>query len=191
VEPHRHRAPPTSADAARILAEIEPVTRRSQQLTRDIAMGLPLLAWGLAWLGGGLLFQYLRGPVGAGLGLAACAAAAAVTHLVRSPEVRFHSENRFALAWAVLFLTSPLLVLIAAPGNARIVVVFLASLWAVGMLLYAIGVRDLPLAGLGLVIVVAAAVSRLVVPHEAVLAVGLVGGLGMAGLGGWRLRWRR
>ena len=84
-----------------------------------------------------------------------------------------------------------MLVLIAAPANAAITVVFLASLWAVGMLLYGIGTRDVPLAGLGAGIVVAAAMARLLAPHAAVLIVGLVGGLGMTGLGGWRLRWRR
>jgi hypothetical protein len=182
---------PTPADASRILAEIEPVTRRSQRLTRDVTMGLPLLAWGLAWVSGAVTFQFLPGPAGVVLGLLACATAAATTRLVRPREVRLHTENRFALAWAVLFVTSPLLVIIAAPANARIVVVFLASLWAVGMLLYGIGLRDVPLAGLGLAIVVAATVSRLVAPPVAVLAVGLVGGLGMAALGGWRLRWRR
>jgi hypothetical protein len=59
------------------------------------------------------------------------------------------------------------------------------------MLLYGIGTRDVPLAGLGAAIVVAAATARLLAPHAAVLVVGLVGGLGMTGLGGWRLRWRR
>jgi hypothetical protein len=192
ADPHGPGRPtPTSADASRILAEIEPVARRSQQLTRDVALGVPLLGWGLAWLAGSLLFQYLHGPAGAVLGAAACAGAATVTRLVRPREIRFHTEKRFALAWVVLFVTSPVLVLIAAPANARITVVFLASLWAVGMLLYGIGTRDAPLAGLGAAIVVAAATARLLTPHTAVLVVGLVGGLGMIGLGGWRLRWRR
>ena len=183
--------PPTSADASRILADIAPVTRRSQQLTRDVTMGVPLLGWGLAWLVGALLFQYVPEPAGAVLGAAACAAAATVTRVVRPREVRLHTEKRFALAWLVLFVISPLLVLIAGPANARITVVFLASLWATGMLLYGIGVRDLPLAALGLAIVAVAAVTRLLVPHEAVLAVGVAGGVGMAAVGGWRLRWRR
>jgi hypothetical protein len=183
--------PPTSADASRILAEIAPVTRRSQQLQRDVTMGVPLLGWGLAWLVGSLVYQYVRGPAGAVLGLAACAGAATVTRVVRPREIRRNTEKRFALAWVVLFVISPLLVVIAAPANPRIVAVFLASLWATGMLLYGIGVRDVPLAVLGLVIVVVAAVTRVVAPHEAVLAVGLAGGLGMTGLGGWRMRWRR
>jgi hypothetical protein len=110
---------------------------------------------------------------------------------VRPREIRRNTEKRFALAWVVLFVISPLLVVIAAPANPRIVAVFLASLWATGMLLYGIGVRDVPLAVLGLVIVVVAAVTRVVAPHQAVLAVGLAGGLGMTGLGGWRMRWRR
>lgn len=183
--------PPTSADASRILAEIAPVTRRSQQLQRDVTMGVPLLGWGLAWLVGSLAYQYVHGPAGAVLGLAACAGAATATRVVRPREIRRNTEKRFALAWVVLFVVSPLLVVIAEPANPRIVAVFLASLWATGMLLYGIGVRDVPLAVLGLVIVVVAAVIRLVAPHEAVLAVGLAGGLGMTGLGGWRMRWRR
>ena len=183
--------PPTSADASRILAEIAPVTRRSRQLQRDVTMGVPLLGWGLAWLVGSLVYQYVHGPAGAVLGLAACAGAATATRVVRPREIRLNTEKRFALAWVVLFVISPLLVVIAEPANPRIVAVFLASLWATGMLLYGIGVRDVPLAVLGLVIVVVAAVIRLVAPHEAVLAVGLAGGLGMTGLGGWRMRWRR
>jgi hypothetical protein len=183
--------PPTSADASRILADIAPVTRRSQQLTRDVTMGVPLGAWGLAWLVGALVFQYVGAPAGPVLGLAVCAVAAVVTRVVRPREVRLHTEKRFALAWLVLFVTSPLLVVIAAPVNARILVAFLASLWATGMLIYGIGVRDVALAVLGLTIVVVAAATRLLAPHDAVLAVGLAGGLGMTGLGGWRLRWRR
>jgi len=184
-------SPPTSADASRILADIAPVARRSQQLTRDVTMGVPLLAWGLAWLTGALLFQYLPRPAGPVLGLGVCAVAAVVTRVARPREIRLHTENRFALAWLVLFVTSPLLVLIVAPANARVLAVFLASLWATGMLIYGIGVRDVALAVLGLAIVVVAAATRVATPHEAVLTVGLAGGLGMTGLGGWRMRWRR
>jgi hypothetical protein len=66
--------PPTSADASRILAEIAPVTRRSQQPQRDVTMGVPLPGWGLAWLLSALAYQFVPSPAGAVLGLAACAA---------------------------------------------------------------------------------------------------------------------
>jgi hypothetical protein len=151
----------------------------------------PLLAWGLAWSAGAILFQFLPGVTGDVLGTAACAAAAAVTWLIRPREVRVRSERRFALLWFVLFATSPLLIAVAAPADARVLVVFLASVWAVGMLLYGIGVQDIALAVVGLTILVLAAAARIVVPHLAVLVVGIAGGLGMAGLGGWRMRWKR
>ena len=182
---------PTSADATRILQEITPVTRRSRRLARDVTFARPLLAWGLAWAAGAILFQFLPGATGAGLGTAVCAGAAAVTWLVRPREVRLHTERRFVLLWFVLFATSPLLVAVAAPANTRILVVFLASVWAVGMLLYGIGARDIPLAVVGLAILVLAAASRIMAPQLAVLVVGIAGGLGMAGLGGWRMRWKR
>ncbi|MDQ2812640.1 MAG: hypothetical protein M3Z75_12435 [Actinomycetota bacterium] len=182
---------PTSADAVRILAEITPVTRRSRRLARDVTFARPLLAWGLAWAAGASLFQFVPGVGGALLGTAVCAAAVAITWLVRPREVRLHNDRRFALLWLVLFATSPLLVAVAAPANARIMAVFLASLWAVGMLLYGIGVQDLPLAMVGLAIVAVAAIARIAAPQLAMLIVGLAGGLGMAALGGWRMRWRR
>jgi hypothetical protein len=182
---------PTAADASRMLSEITPVTRRSRRLARDVVFARPLLAWGLAWSAGAILFQFLPGVTGDVLGTAACAAAAGVTWLVRPREVRVQNERRFALLWSVLFATSPLLVAVAAPANARILVVFLASVWAVGMLLYGIGVGDIPLAVVGLAILALAAAARVVVPQLAVLVVGMAGGLGMAGLGGWRMRWKR
>ena len=182
---------PTSADASRILEELTPVTRRSRRLARDVAFARPLLAWGLAWMAGAIAFQTVPSPAGAALGTAVCAGAAGVTWLVRPREVRLYTERRFVLLWFVLFAISPLLVVVAAPPNARIMVVLLASLWAVGMLLYGIGTQDTPLAVVGLTIVIVAAAARLIVPDAAVLVVGITGGLGMAALGGWRMRWKR
>jgi hypothetical protein len=182
---------PTSADASRILGEITPVSRRSRQLARDVTMSRPLLAWGLAWIAGSILFQFVHRPAGAILGSLACAAAAAVTWLVRPREVRRDSERRFGLGWFVLMITSPLLVAVAAPENAKVTAVFLGSLWAVGMLLYGIGVRDLPLAAVGLAIVLLAAATRIAVPGRAMVIVGAGGGMAMAAVGGWRLRWQR
>jgi len=182
---------PTSADASRILEELTPVTRRSRRLARDVAFARPLLAWGLAWMAGSIAFQLVPSPAGAARGTAAGAGATAVTWLVRPREVRLYTERRFVLLWFVLFAISPLLVVVAAPPNARIMVVLLASLWAVGMLLYGIGAQDTPLAVVGLTIVIVAAAARLIVPDAAVLVVGITGGLGMAALGGWRMRWKR
>jgi hypothetical protein len=182
---------PTSADASRILGEITPVTQRSRQLARDVTMGRPLLAWGLAWIAGSMLFQFVPSPGGAIGGSLACAAAIAVNLLVRPREVRRSTERRFGLGWFVLMGTSPLLVAVAAPGNAKVTAVFLGSLWAVGMLLYGIGVRDLPLAAIGLAIVLVAAATRIAVPGQSMIIVGVTGGLAMAAVGAWRMRWKR
>ena len=62
---------PTSADAARILEEITPVSRRSRRLARDVTFARPLLAWGLAWAVGAILFQFVPGASGAVLGVSA------------------------------------------------------------------------------------------------------------------------
>jgi hypothetical protein len=54
--------PPTSADASRILAELSPVTQRSWRLARDAMLARPLLAWGLAWAAGAIVYQFVAGP---------------------------------------------------------------------------------------------------------------------------------
>jgi hypothetical protein len=183
---------PTSADALRMLREITPVSGRSRRLARDVTWARPLLAWGLAWTSGAIAYQLVPRPAGLALGLAACAAAAAVSWIVRPREVRFReAERRFALLWLVLFATSPLLVLVIAPANTQILIAFLASLWGVGLLLYGAGVKDFPLAAIGLLTLVTAAVTRPVDLSATVLATGLAGGLGMTALGAWRMRWRR
>jgi hypothetical protein len=189
--PDEHVDVPTPTDASRLLGEIAPVTERSRRLTRDVTIGRPLLAWGLAWIAGAILFQYLPSPAGAIGGLLACAAAAGVNVLVRPREVRRNSERRFGLGWWVLMATSPLLVAVAAPDNTKVTAVFLGSLWAVGMLVYGIGVRDLPLAAIGLGIVIVAAATRIAIPGQAMIIVGIAGGLAMAAVGGWRMRWTR
>jgi len=183
---------PTSDDAARMLGEITPVGDRSRRLARDVAAARPLLVWGLAWTSGTLGYQFAPRPVGVIFGAAVCAAAAAASWIIRPREVRFReSERTFALLWAVLFLASPLLVLVAAPANQHELVVLLASLWAVGMLLYGAGTRDIPFAAIGLLTLVTAAVTRPADFGVTVLATGLAGGIAMTGLGAWRLRWRR
>jgi hypothetical protein len=184
-------APTSADDATRMLREIAPVTQRSRQLARDATLARPLLAWGLAWMAGAAAFQYVPGPGGTILGSAATAAAAAVSWLVRPREVRLPTERRFAVMWFAFLVSSPLLVAVAAPANARLMAVFLASLWAVGMVMCGIGMQDVPLAVVGSAILVTAAVARIAAPGAAVLVVGLVGGVGMAALGAWRMRWKR
>jgi hypothetical protein len=182
---------PTAADASRILDEITPVSRRSRQLARDVTFARPLLAWGLAWMAGAALYEFIPGRAGALLGTTACVAALAVTWLVRPREVRLDNERRFGALWFVFLAVSPLLIAVVQPPDGHVMTVLLGSLWAVGMLLYGIGVRDIPLAVLGLAIVMLAAATRVAAPRTALLAVGLAGGLGMAALGGWRMRWKR
>jgi hypothetical protein len=181
---------PTSSDATRILREITPVTRRSRQLTRDAVIARPLLAWGLAWMTGAVLFQRVPGSAGVILGSVPCVGAAAVCWLARSPHVRLPAGRRFMLLWFALLASSPLLVAVVAPGNPRLAAVFLFGLWAVGMVLYGIAAQDVPLAVIGFAIVTMASVARLADPGAAMLIVGIGGGLGMALLGCWRMRWR-
>jgi hypothetical protein len=182
---------PTPVDAAQMLLEIRPVARRSRHLTRDATLARPLLAWGQAWIVGAVLYQYIPGPAGAVLASLPCAGATMISWLVRSPDVRLPAERRFAVLWFVLLASSPLLVAVAQPANARQMVVFLAGLWAVGILLYGAATQDLPLASVGAAAAAAAAAGRIIDPGAAVLIAGVSGGLAMALLGCWRLRWRR
>lgn len=181
---------PTAEDAERMLQEIAPVARRSRRLTLDAAAARPLLAWGLAWMTGAVLSQYVSWPAGAVLGSVPAAGAAVVTWLIRSRDVRLPSERRFALLWLGLLASSPLLVAVAAPPDPRLTAVFLASLWALGMVLYGVGTQDVPLAVVGSVTLATAATARIAAPGAALLLTGLCGGAGMTLLGSLRM-WRK
>jgi hypothetical protein len=180
--------PTTSADAVRALREIAPVIRRSRRLARDAHLARPLLAWGLAWMAGAALLEYVPGPGGMIGASAASAGAAAITWLARSRDVRLPTQRQFTLLWLAFLASTPLLVAVAAPGNTRLMTVFLASLWAVAMVMYGLGTRDTALAAVGSATVVTAAVTRIAAPADAMLIVGLCGGLGMAALGTWRIQ---
>lgn len=174
-----------------MLREITPVARRSRQLARDARLARPLFAWGLAWITGAALLEYVPGPGGVALSSVPAVGAAAVTWLARSHDVHLPTERRFTLAWLAFMASSPLLVAVAAPESTRLMVVFLASLWGVAIVLYGIAMQDAPLSVVGSAIVIAAAVARTTAPGAAMMAVGLCGGLGMTALGAWRLRWKR
>jgi len=141
-------------------------------------------------MAGAVLFQYIPGSTGVILGSLPCAGATAVTWLVRPREVRLPAQWRLASLWLALLASSPLLVAVAAPANTRLMVVFLISMWAMGMVLYGIGTQDVPLALVGSATVMLAAAARLAAPGGALLIVGIGGGLAMALLGSWRMRWR-
>lgn len=172
----------------RALREIAPVIRRSRRLARDARLARPLLAWGLAWMAGAALLEYAPGPGGMILASSGSVGAAAVTWLARSRDVRLPTQRQFTLVWLAFLASTPLLVAVAAPENTRLMAVFLASLWAVAMVLYGIGTRDTALAAVGSATVVAAAVTRIAAPADAMLVVGLCGGAGMAALGMRRIR---
>ncbi len=61
------------------------------------------------------------------------------------------------------------------------------ALWGTGLLLFAIATNDRPLAGAGAQTVLAAAFCLPAPPHHALLAFGLLAGLAMVVLGGWRV----
>lgn len=182
---------PTPSDAARMLREISPVASVARRAARDVAFAYPLLAWGLAWTAGTALFWYVSGPVGVAAGYVVCAAAVGVCWMVRPRDVRLLPERRFALLWFAFLAASPFLVAVAQPGSTRLTMLFLASLWGVGMLLYGIAMKDPQLAVTGAVILVAAAIARVAAPDAATLIVGFGGGTAMGLLGAWRLRWAR
>lgn len=179
---------PGVAEAAAALAGLEPARRRSRRFIRDDGMGRPLLSWGIAWVAGSVALQSLPSPWGAWIGMSLCVAAVAVSWLGRHRRVIRGFEQRFAMCWLVLLASSPLLVIVVAPANRDVLVLFLSCLWAVGMLMYGIGADDRPVAAVGGFIVILAGSARLVVPSSAVILVGVAGGVALALLGSRRVR---
>ncbi len=174
---------PTAHDASTALAALHPVQRRSRQIIRDAGMGRPLVAWGVAWIAGAVALHVLADWRGAAVGSVLCVLATAVSWLGVDRQLVRGFERQFAVGWMVLLLSSPLLVVVVAPPDRDVLVIFLGCLWALGMLLYGIGTNDRPMAAVGGFVLVISALARLTVPASAMVTVGVTGGLALALLG--------
>lgn len=178
---------PTPADVARTLAELGEIGSRSRRAATSAFVRRPLLLWGLAWLAGFAALDLLPWPLAVPLGVAFALAAALGSRLWQAADAVSGWEARLRWCWAAILGVSPLLVLVVSPVPATRAALLLGALWGLALLLYAVACGDLPLGAVGAVIVVAAAVTRLVDVHP-LLLFGLVGGLAQAGLGLSRMR---
>ncbi|RNI20655.1 hypothetical protein [Flexivirga caeni] len=180
----------TPDEAARSLAALDPVTDRSRRLVATANLNRPLIAWGCAWLVGGLALQLVRGTAGVTVALAGCAVAVAATWGIRSRTVRTGRERRIMAGWSALLVSSALFVVIAAPTDRAGPLIIPAAVWALGMLLFGIAAPDPPLAVAGGAILLIAAAGRVLLDDWVVLLVRVLGGLAMAVTGLARLRER-
>ena len=150
----------------------------------------PLIAWGVAWLVGGLAFALVPGGIGSAVGIAVCVGAAIVSWGVRSRSVRTGRERRVAVGWLALMCAAPLFVIIAGPAGVAGALIVAAAVWALGMMLFGIAASDLAVALAGALTLVSAAIARFVPGDGPVAVVGVVGGLTMIVAGLIRRRGR-
>ena len=175
----------TAADTLRDLRAIG--TRSRHAATREL-LAIPMLAWGVAWAVGYTLLDLLPWPAALPAGAALVVAALGVTWLTRlRRSVLSGWERRVQVGWAALMLCSPFLVASISPVPGRVMAVFLGALWGTGLLLFAIATGDRPLGVAGALMVLAAAFCRPLLHHHALLGFGLLAGLAMILLGGWRV----
>ena len=185
---------PTTADwadpatARDSLAEIAPVQRRSRRFVRVAGMSRPLVVWGLAWLVAGAAWGWWSSPVREIIGGLACAAAATASWLIPARHLhRATTRPALGRGWLAILVASPVMVDIVRPADADQLVLFLVALWSLGMLLYAVVSVDVAFALVSATVLVLAAVARHLVPGHEVMAVVMVGGALLLGLGVSRL----
>ena len=176
----------SAVEAARTLDELRAITDRSRRTARAAFTGVPLLAWGVAWMAGYAGLGLLPWATAVPLGLALSACAVLVTVLVRSTEIVSESRGRIAASWVALMVSSPLLAATVAPVPVPTMLVFLGALWGVGLLLLAVGTSDAPLGVVGGIVVAVAASAHVLLGDRSLLVFGLVAGGAMAGLGAVR-----
>jgi hypothetical protein len=178
----------SAASAADTLRDLHAIGRRSRRAATRELLAIPLLAWGVAWAAGYTLLDLVPWSAAVPAGAALAVAALAVTWLTRlQRNVLSGWERRVQLGWVALMLCSPFLVASVSPVPERVIAVFLGALWGTGLLLFAITTGDRPLAVAGALTVLAAAFCRPVLAGHALLGFGLLAGLSMVALGGWRV----
>lgn len=170
---------PQSARAT--LADLDRIESASRLAVRTPVTGLPLIGWGLAWLLGYAGLEFLPGPWG-WIALVGTSVAAGIVSWWDVAQVRTGHESQLRLGWIVVMAASPFLINAAQADNTLSQGLLLGALWSLGMCLYAVATRDLPLLVLSAIAVAAAGIAPLL-PAGNLIAFGLVAGPLLATLG--------
>jgi hypothetical protein len=177
---------PTPSEAAGTLRDLDAIGDRSRRIVHAGFTRLPLLVWGVAWLGGYSAFDLLPFWPAVLIGGALWVLAALSSRFHGADEVVSSWQRSARRSWLVLVAASPLLVLAIMPVPAGTVLLLLGALWGVALALFAVATGDRPLGAVGWLVLVAAACCRFVVPGHGLLVFALVAGGAMAVLGAVR-----
>jgi hypothetical protein len=183
-------SPLTPEEATAALAEADRLRQMGWRLvTRQLAR-LPLVWWGLAWMVTFPAAQFL--PLGWALAVTALtgAGALAATRMGSRWDPTPGStgwERRIQRGWWSVIVAGILIDLIAAPARISVYFLLPGALWGLALLLFAIVAGDLGLGLLGAGIAALATGLGLVLPDQALVLFGLIGGGAMAVLGSARV----
>jgi hypothetical protein len=181
----------TPEEATAALEEAHRVRRLGWRLVSGQATRLPLVWWGLAWMVTFPGAQLLPFPAALALGVAANAAAFALTSLGSRWDPapgRTGWERTLARSWWAVLAGSLAVNLIAAPAPIPVFFLIPGAIWGLAMLLYAVAAGDRLLGVLGGGLAVLAAALRVLLLDESLLLFGLAGGGAMVAVGALRLR---
>jgi hypothetical protein len=191
------RSPFTPEEATAALAEADRLRQMGWRLVSRQLARLPLVWWGLAWMVTFPAAQLL--PFGWALAVTALttAGALAATRIGARWDPTPGStgwERRIRRGWWSVIAAGILIDLIAAPARISVYFLLPGALWGLALLLLAIVTGDLGLGLLGAAIAVLATALGAVLPDQALVLFGLLGGGAMVALGSARVlglaRWR-
>lgn len=146
--------------AASHLRELDAVTGRTRLASRSMATGFPMVGWGVAWIVGLGALDLLSGPLRVAVPLLAWTFGMVLSWVPMRAVIRTGTEGRMRLAWVVVLVASPFLVVAAQPASFAHAMLLAGALWGLAMCLYAVATDDRALAVVaGFGIVLAAALS--------------------------------
>jgi hypothetical protein len=157
-----------------------------------MATGLPLIGWGLAWIGSYPALGLLDGVARIIAVVPLWALAMLASWLPLRTTIRTGTEKRMRWAWVVVLVSSPFLVAAAEPVSMTHVALLLGGLWNLAMCLFAVATADHVYAGVTLFGTVMAGVAAGQDHVQPLVLFGLASGLPLLAVGTHRvLAWSR
>ena len=103
---------------------------------------MPIVGWGVAWVLGLGALDLLDGPARIVVVIGAWVIGMLLSWLPRRAAIRTGTEGRLRVAWVVVLIASPFLVVAAQPPSFSNAMLLLGGLWGLAMCLYGVATRD-------------------------------------------------
>jgi hypothetical protein len=124
------------------LREIQTLTGRTRLASRSMVTGFPLIGWGVAYVVGLGALDLLDGVQRIAVAAVAYLIGIALSWLPTHDVIRTGAEGRLHVAWVVVLIGTPFLIIAARPQSFVYAMLLGVALWGLAMCLYGVATYD-------------------------------------------------